>query len=89
MNALFLEPHDVLYLRGNKLFGDAGAHGEALMPPWPSMAAGYYPTSDMRKTQQTQLPILPLWQMQKDKISPQPPKTAPLPMDMIMAAAMM
>jgi len=40
MNALFLEPHDVLYLRGNKLFGDAGAHGEALMPPWPSMAAG-------------------------------------------------
>ena len=40
MNALFLEPHDVLYLRGNKLFGYAGAHGEALMPPWPSMAAG-------------------------------------------------
>jgi len=40
MNTLFLEPHDVLYLRGNKLFGDAGAHGEALMPPWPSMAAG-------------------------------------------------
>ncbi len=40
MSALFLEPHDVLYLRGNKLFGNAGAHGEALMPPWPSMAAG-------------------------------------------------
>ncbi|WP_415035172.1 type III-B CRISPR module-associated Cmr3 family protein [Azonexus sp.] len=40
MNALFLEPLDVLYLRGNKLFGDAGSHGEALMPPWPSLAAG-------------------------------------------------
>jgi len=36
----FLEPIDVLYLRGNKLFGEAGAHGEALMPPWPSLAAG-------------------------------------------------
>ncbi|MGB4466703.1 MAG: type III-B CRISPR module-associated Cmr3 family protein [Azovibrio sp.] len=40
MNALLLEPLDVLYLRGNKLFGDAGSHGEALMPPWPSLAAG-------------------------------------------------
>ena len=37
---LFLEPLDVLYLRGNRLFGDPGAHGEALMPPWPSVAAG-------------------------------------------------
>jgi CRISPR-associated protein Cmr3 len=37
---LFIEPLDVLYLRGNKLFGDAGSHGEALMPPWPSVAAG-------------------------------------------------
>ncbi|CAI8771584.1 type III-B CRISPR module-associated protein Cmr3 [Methylocaldum szegediense] len=40
MNDLFLEPLDVLYLRGNKLFDGAGAHGEALMPPWPSLAAG-------------------------------------------------
>ena len=42
MNAhtLFIEPLDVLYLRGNKLFGGAGDHGESLMPPWPSMAAG-------------------------------------------------
>lgn len=40
MNTLFLEPLDVLYLRGNKLFGEAGTHGEALMPPWPSMLAG-------------------------------------------------
>ncbi len=38
--ACFLRPVDVLYLRGNKLFGTAGDHGEALMPPWPSMAAG-------------------------------------------------
>lgn len=36
----FIEPLDVLYLRGNKLFGDGGAHGAALMPPWPSLAAG-------------------------------------------------
>lgn len=36
----FLEPIDVLYLRGNRLFGDPGSHGEALMPPWPSLAAG-------------------------------------------------
>lgn len=40
MNTHFLEPLDVLYLRGNKLFGGAGDHGESLMPPWPSMAAG-------------------------------------------------
>lgn len=37
---LFLEPLDILTLRGNKLFADAGAHGEALMPPWPSLVAG-------------------------------------------------
>ncbi|NCO60066.1 type III-B CRISPR module-associated protein Cmr3 [bacterium] len=37
---IFLEPIDVFYLRGNKLFGGPGDHGEALMPPWPSIAAG-------------------------------------------------
>jgi len=37
---LFLKPLDVLYLRGNRLFGAAGDHSEALMPPWPSVAAG-------------------------------------------------
>lgn len=36
----FMQPLDVLYLRGNKLFEGAGAHGQALMPPWPSVAAG-------------------------------------------------
>ncbi len=36
----FLEPLDVLFLRGNKLFGDPGSFGEALIPPWPSVAAG-------------------------------------------------
>lgn len=36
----FLQPLDVLYLRGNRLFGDSSATGEAVMPPWPSMAAG-------------------------------------------------
>ena len=25
----FIEPLDVLFLRGNKLFGDAGSHGVA------------------------------------------------------------
>lgn len=40
MNTLFLEPLDVLYLRGNQHFGTAGAHGVALMPPWPSLVAG-------------------------------------------------
>ncbi|MEY4413669.1 MAG: hypothetical protein RIQ53_962 [Pseudomonadota bacterium] len=36
----FIEPMDVLFLRGNKLFGDPGSHGESLVPPWPSVAAG-------------------------------------------------
>lgn len=39
-DTVFIEPLDVLVLRGNKLFADAGSHGEALMPPWPSVAAG-------------------------------------------------
>lgn len=37
---LFLEPLDLLFLRGNKLFGEAGSHGDAMVPPWPSVAAG-------------------------------------------------
>jgi len=36
----FLDPLDVLFLRGNKLFGDPGSYGESLVPPWPSVAAG-------------------------------------------------
>lgn len=38
--SVFIEPLDVLFLRGNKLFGDPGSHGESLVPPWPSVAAG-------------------------------------------------
>lgn len=38
--ACFITPLDVLFLRGNKLFGDPGSHGESLVPPWPSVAAG-------------------------------------------------
>ncbi len=38
--ALFLEPLDVLYLRGNRLFGEGGDDAGAQMPPWPSVAAG-------------------------------------------------
>lgn len=37
---IFLEPLDVIFLRGNKLFGDPGSFGESLVPPWPSVAAG-------------------------------------------------
>ncbi len=40
MNWHAIEPLDVLFLRGNKLFGDPGSYGEALVPPWPSAAAG-------------------------------------------------
>lgn len=36
----FIEPLDVLILRGNKLFGDPGSFGESLIPPWPSVVAG-------------------------------------------------
>jgi len=36
----FIEPLDVLFLRGNKLFGDPGSYGESLVPPWPSVLAG-------------------------------------------------
>jgi CRISPR-associated protein Cmr3 len=39
-HTVFLEPLDVLFLRGNKLFGDPGSFGESLVPPWPSVAAG-------------------------------------------------
>ena len=40
MNWHFIEPADVLFLRGNKLFGDPGSYGESQIPPWPSAAAG-------------------------------------------------
>jgi len=40
MNAVFLEPLDVLYLRGNRSFGAPGDHAAAQMPPWPSLVAG-------------------------------------------------
>lgn len=36
----FIQPLDVLFLRGNRLFGAAGSYGESLLPPWPSVAAG-------------------------------------------------
>ncbi|MCL4745045.1 MAG: hypothetical protein KJZ83_06480 [Burkholderiaceae bacterium] len=36
----FIEPLDVLFLRGNRLFGDAGSFGESMVPPWPSVIAG-------------------------------------------------
>jgi CRISPR-associated protein Cmr3 len=39
-SSVFIEPLDMLVLRGNRLFADAATHGEALMPPWPSVPAG-------------------------------------------------
>jgi len=36
----FAVPLDVQFLRGNRLFGEPGSHGEAFVPPWPSLAAG-------------------------------------------------
>lgn len=40
INYCFTQALDVLFLRGNKLFGDPGSFGESLIPPWPSVAAG-------------------------------------------------
>lgn len=40
MSAYFIQPLDLLYFRGNRLFGEPGAHGTTLMPPWPSVFAG-------------------------------------------------
>ena len=42
MECLLLTPVDVLHLRGNRLFADAG-HGTSVMPPWPSLFAGARP----------------------------------------------
>jgi len=40
LSTCFIDPLDVLFLRGNKLFGDPGSYGESLVPPWPSVVAG-------------------------------------------------
>ena len=37
---LFIEPADVLILRANQLFGDAGSYGQTQVLPWPSVMAG-------------------------------------------------
>jgi CRISPR-associated protein Cmr3 len=47
MTTLFIEPLDVLFFRGNKLFGEAGSFGLSLVPPWPSVAAGAIRTAMM------------------------------------------
>lgn len=36
----FIDALDVLMPRGNRAFGDAGEHGEAMALPWPSVLAG-------------------------------------------------
>lgn len=35
-----INPVDVLFFRGNRLFGEAGDHADAEMPPWPSVFSG-------------------------------------------------
>lgn len=63
----FIRPVDVLYLRGNRLFGGPGDHAEALMPPWPSLLAGAIRSrmladagADLgRVTDETRAPALP------------------------------
>lgn len=37
---VFIEPVDMLALRGNQLFGEPGSFGRSMVPPWPSVAAG-------------------------------------------------
>ncbi len=39
-HTFFIEPLDVLFLRGNTLFGHAGSYGESAVPPKPSVLAG-------------------------------------------------
>lgn len=36
----FVEAHDILFFRGNKLFGEAGSFGDLAMPPSPSVISG-------------------------------------------------
>lgn len=36
---ILMRPVDVLHIRGNRRFADMG-HGEAVMPPWPTLFAG-------------------------------------------------
>jgi CRISPR-associated protein Cmr3 len=40
MSSAYIEALDVLSFRGNRLFGEAGSHGEVQMPPPPSVFAG-------------------------------------------------
>ena len=40
LHGRYIEPLDVLLLRGNQSFGDPGSYGDAVMPPWPSVVAG-------------------------------------------------
>ena len=45
----FVQPLDVLMIRGNKSFGGDGQHGEAVMPPWPSLFAGAFRSAVLGK----------------------------------------
>jgi len=40
MSFYSIRPVDIVFFRGNKLFGGAGDHSESMMPPWPSVFSG-------------------------------------------------
>ena len=40
MKTLSIRPLDIVFFRGNKLFGGPGEHAHSLMPPWPSVFSG-------------------------------------------------
>ena len=53
MRHYFVEPQGVLMLRGNRSFGADGEHGEALLPPWPSVFAGAFRSALLADDAQT------------------------------------
>jgi len=52
---LFIEPLDVLYLRGNRWTGNPGDHGAAQFPPWPSLFAGALRSAMLARDQAVRL----------------------------------
>lgn len=57
----FVEAIDVLMLRGNRSFGDAGQHGEALIPSWPSLFAGAFRSAMLAGDAWTPASLPPGW----------------------------
>ncbi|MFN3414195.1 MAG: type III-B CRISPR module-associated Cmr3 family protein [Thermoanaerobaculum sp.] len=66
---LFLKPLDVLFFRGNEAFGDTGQHGEALMPPWPSVFSGALRSAILAADPQTELALFSEKTREEDVVS--------------------